>query len=277
MDDLIISAALGTSMTGENGSTSTAFATATQQIAVGGTGMTVAKLRQARNIGLFRRPAHRAAVAVADAVAHVDEIEIGVDLDDVQRAAGKGADAGDVDRMVAAKDDRDRPGFKDRADAGFDIGVAFLGVGVHDIGELYINPAYLSGNHNLKPSEWRHVASHPLVSKMLMDEVGQFPPLVGQIVLEHHERFDGSGYPRGLAGLNIPESARIVTLADVFDALSMKRPYKAPWPMERIITHLKNGAGQHFDPRLVEAFMAILPTILAIQADWNSRERPSNI
>jgi hypothetical protein len=89
----------------------------------GGTDVADAKRGDALDVVLFGGAAHRVAVAVADAVAHIDEIKVGVDLDDMERATRKGADAGDVDRMVAAKDDRDRPGGKDGADAGFDVGV----------------------------------------------------------------------------------------------------------------------------------------------------------
>jgi HD-GYP domain-containing protein (c-di-GMP phosphodiesterase class II) len=117
----------------------------------------------------------------------------------------------------------------------------YLAIGglLHDIGELYINPAYLSGNHNLKPSEWRHVASHPLVSKMLMDEVGQFPPLVGQIVLEHHERFDGSGYPRRAAGDQLSLEGLIVGVADTMCAVF--RSYGRPLDRAEIAMRIVPG------------------------------------
>jgi hypothetical protein len=83
---------------------------------------------------LFCRAAHRVAVTVADAVAHVDEIQMRVDLDDMDGPTGKGADAGDVDRMIAAEDNRNRPCGQNGADSGLDVGVAGLGVGVDDVG-----------------------------------------------------------------------------------------------------------------------------------------------
>jgi putative two-component system response regulator len=92
--------------------------------------------------------------------------------------------------------------------------------------------------------------------------------LAAEVALRHHEKWDGSGYPGGLSGQDIPESARIVALADVFDALSMKRPYKEAWPIDRIMTHLNASAGIHFEPALVTVLSGILPQILDIQRKW---------
>ncbi|WKJ91370.1 HD domain-containing phosphohydrolase [Methylomonas montana] len=96
--------------------------------------------------------------------------------------------------------------------------------------------------------------------------------LAGEIALNHHEKWDGSGYPNGLSAEDIPESARIVAVADVFDALSMKRPYKDAWPLDKTLEFLKENAGSHLESRLVDAFMDILPTILDIKTDWDTRE-----
>ena len=82
----------------------------------------------------------------------------------------------------------------------------------------------------------------------------------------------GSGYLEGLAGEAIPAAARIVAVADVFDALSMKRPYKEAWPLEQVMATLRAGAGRHFDPSLIAAFEGCLPRILEIKADWDQRE-----
>lgn len=87
----------------------------------------------------------------------------------------------------------------------------------------------------------------------------------------HHEQWDGSGYPRGLVGEDIPEMARIVAIADVFDALTTKRPYKEVWPLDRVMETLHSSAGSHFEPRLVEHFTRILPQILDIRQEWDSR------
>jgi putative two-component system response regulator len=90
--------------------------------------------------------------------------------------------------------------------------------------------------------------------------------------LRHHEKWDGSGYPGGLSGQDIPASARIVALADVFDALSMKRPYKEPWAIDRVMAHLQTSAGTHFEPALVTVFFSILPEVLDIQRQWAAAE-----
>jgi response regulator RpfG family c-di-GMP phosphodiesterase len=80
----------------------------------------------------------------------------------------------------------------------------------------------------------------------------------------HHEKFDGSGYPAGLAGDAIPLSARIVAVADVFDALTSKRPYKEAWPVDKALAMLDESAGRHFDPAVVAAFRRSLPRIMEI-------------
>ncbi len=92
------------------------------------------------------------------------------------------------------------------------------------------------------------------------------------MALRHHEKWDGSGYPTGLKGEDIPESARIVALADVFDALSMKRPYKDPWPIEKILAHIRSNSGTHFDPRLISVFEKILPDLLEIHGRWKQKD-----
>lgn len=84
-----------------------------------------------------------------------------------------------------------------------------------------------------------------------------------------HEKWDGTGYPGGLKGDEIPKSSRIVALADVFDALSMKRPYKDPWAPEKILDYIQAGAGAHFEPALVKIFSDILPQFLEVQALWS--------
>lgn len=118
---------------------------------------------------------------------------------------------------------------------------------LHDIGEMYINPEYLRGGTNLKPSEWRHVASHPLVGKMLVDEVGQFSPLVGQIVLEHHERLDGSGYPRRALGDQLSLEGLIVGVADTVCAVF--RSYGRPLARAEIAMRIVPG---QFPPQVTQ-------------------------
>jgi putative two-component system response regulator len=86
-----------------------------------------------------------------------------------------------------------------------------------------------------------------------------------EIALSHHEKWDGSGYPNGLAGAAIPQAGRIVALADVFDALTSVRPYKKAWTVEAAVAMIKENSGKHFDPELVECFLRELPGILEIR------------
>jgi len=89
-----------------------------------------------------------------------------------------------------------------------------------------------------------------------------------EIALTHHEKWDGSGYPLGLAGEDIPESGRITAIADVFDALTSERPYKKPWSVEQAVNFLRDNAGGHFDPRLVALFIDRLDRILEIKETY---------
>lgn len=89
--------------------------------------------------------------------------------------------------------------------------------------------------------------------------------LAASIALHHHEKFDGSGYPRGLAGEAIPIEGRIVAVADVFDALTSARPYKMAWPLEDASDYLHQNRGGHFDPVCVDAFMAVRDAVLEIR------------
>ncbi|WP_278248705.1 HD-GYP domain-containing protein [Chromobacterium violaceum] len=109
---------------------------------------------------------------------------------------------------------------------------------------------------------------YPIGHDILIRSEAPVFKLAAEIALRHHEKWDGSGYPDGLAGEAIPESARIVSLADVFDALTMRRPYKDAWPMKKALATLRQGSGVHFEPRLVEVFDAALPKLLQIKEIW---------
>ena len=88
------------------------------------------------------------------------------------------------------------------------------------------------------------------------------------IALGHHEKYDGSGYPNGLVGDHIPLCARIVAVADVYDALTSLRPYKKPWASAQAFEYITSQAGRHFDPRLVDAFVAMKKEVTQIQNEW---------
>ena len=147
-----------------------------------------------------------------------------------------------------------------------------LAAPMHDTGKLGIPQAILRKPGPLEAHEWDVMKTHPRIGHAIlaMSEAPVFR-LAAEIALRHHEKWDGSGYPDGLKGEAIPQSARIVALADVFDALSMQRPYKQPWAIEKIMEYVQDGAGAHFDPALVQVFFKILPELLAIQQCWEKK------
>jgi putative two-component system response regulator len=140
---------------------------------------------------------------------------------------------------------------------------------MHDIGKIGIPDHILLKPGPLSPEEWAVMRSHPRIGADIIGEHrSTVLRLAREIALGHHEKWDGSGYPQGLAGEAIPASARIVAIADVFDALTTARPYKQAWTVEAAIEQVRRDAGKHFDPTLVELFMGVLPQVLAIRERW---------
>lgn len=148
-----------------------------------------------------------------------------------------------------------------------------LAAPMHDTGKVGIPDTILRKPGPLDAAEWQVMKTHAIIGHHILrrSDAPVFR-MAADIALRHHERWDGSGYPDGLAGADICEAARIVAVADVFDALSMRRPYKEPWPLEQVLAALREGVGNHFEPRLVEAFLDILPRVLEIQANWQRQE-----
>ena len=140
---------------------------------------------------------------------------------------------------------------------------------MHDVGKIGIPDAVLRKPGPLDADEWATMRRHPEIGAEI---IGEYPSgvlqLAREIALAHHEKWDGSGYPRGLAGEAIPLSARIVAIADVFDALTTRRPYKEPWPVQEAMNHIAAQAGKHFDPALVALFAPLLPQLLEVRARW---------
>jgi putative two-component system response regulator len=133
---------------------------------------------------------------------------------------------------------------------------------MHDVGKLGIPDAILQKPGPLDEREWEIMRRHPEIgAEILGDADSGLLQMASRIALAHHEKWDGSGYPAGLAGEAIPVEARIVALADVFDALTSVRPYKPAWPVARAVEFLREQSGLHFEPRLVELFIAALPAI----------------
>lgn len=148
-----------------------------------------------------------------------------------------------------------------------------LAAPMHDTGKIGIPQSILRKPGPLDEAEWAVMRTHPQIGHDILSKSGApVFQLAAEVALCHHEKWDGSGYPGGLAGERIPQSARIVALADVFDALSMRRPYKEPWDIDRITAHINTDSGVHFDPALVRIFSTILPRLLDIQEKWNAEE-----
>ena len=135
------------------------------------------------------------------------------------------------------------------------------GVLLHDIGKIGIPDAILLKPGRLTPEEWQVMRTHPEIGKRLIEKI---PFLQGAIpvVYCHHEKWDGGGYPRGLAGADIPLHARIFAVVDAFDAMTFERPYSKAIPFDAALAEIKRCAGSHFDPRIVESFLRVPQTLL---------------
>lgn len=139
----------------------------------------------------------------------------------------------------------------------YDVRMIEAAAPLHDLGKIAIPDAILLKPGKLEEAELAVMRRHPLIGhELLADSQNRAIQLAGQIALGHHERYDGSGYPHGLAGEQIPLAARIVAVADVFDALLSPRPYKKAWTIEAALDYLREQSGRHFDPRCVEALLA---------------------
>lgn len=140
---------------------------------------------------------------------------------------------------------------------------------MHDIGKIGIPDRILLKPGKLDDEEWEMMQRHAEYgAEILGEHPSPLLQLAREVALFHHERWDGSGYPHGLKGHNIPLSARIVSIADVFDALTSERPYKKAWSEAKAIQLLNDEAGLHFDPELVPLFIGCLPKIRQIQLQY---------
>lgn len=129
-----------------------------------------------------------------------------------------------------------------------------FGALLHDIGKLAIPDAILIKPGKLDEAEMEHMRRHPDIGRELMEQV-DFLRNATDIPYAHHERWDGTGYPRGLRGEEIPLAARIFSIVDVWDALSFPRVYKPAWPEDEVLAYLRNAAGSQLDPQLVQLFL----------------------
>lgn len=148
---------------------------------------------------------------------------------------------------------------------------------MHDIGKIGIPDRILLKPGKLDEEEWNIMRQHPYIGyKIIGDHDSSLLKVAAEIAFTHHEKWNGQGYPRGLKGEVIPLEGRIVAIADVFDALTSVRPYKPAWPIEKAVQLLRDEAGRHFDPDLVELFIGRLPEILAIRSQWQEDDPKSS-
>ncbi|WP_368759022.1 response regulator [Pseudomonas aeruginosa] len=144
---------------------------------------------------------------------------------------------------------------------------------MHDVGKIGIPDAILQKPGKLTEEEWVTMRQHTIIgARIIGDHPSGLLKTAATIALNHHEKWDGSGYPNGLAGEDIPHVARVVALADVFDALTCVRPYKRAWSAEEALDFIIHERGQHFDPELVDAFLGCLSEIFEIQNRWGDSE-----
>ncbi|MBW2700341.1 MAG: GAF domain-containing protein [Deltaproteobacteria bacterium] len=133
---------------------------------------------------------------------------------------------------------------------------------LHDIGKIGISDAILQKRVKLSEDEWETIRNHPLLGDNILGPI-KFLSDAQKVVLRHHERYDGSGYPGRLKGEEIPLEARIIAVADSFDAMTSDRPYRKALSRDVAVAEIKNTSGSQFDPRVVEAFLAIVEDVFA--------------
>lgn len=142
---------------------------------------------------------------------------------------------------------------------------------MHDVGKIGIPDSIIQKAGPLTPEEWVVVKNHPVIGAGIIGRHdNELLEMARVIALTHHEKWDGTGYPRGLRGESIPLVGRIVAIADVFDALTAERPYKAAWPLEEAAAYVEREAGKHFDPQLVPKFLGLLPQVRAIMNQYST-------
>jgi len=140
---------------------------------------------------------------------------------------------------------------------------------LHDVGKIGIPDSILQKPGQLTPEEYEIMKTHTTIgSELLSGSNSKFLKLGEEIALTHHEKWDGSGYPKGLKKENIPLAGRICGLCDVLDALTSNRPYKKAWSLNAAMEEIKKGSGAHFDPHIVDCFFKILPQIYSIHKQY---------
>ena len=140
-----------------------------------------------------------------------------------------------------------------------DIYILEKAAALHDIGKIGIRDSVLQKEGKLTPEEYKHIQEHVEITHNILEKIHMSEDFqqITEIACSHHEKFDGTGYYRKLKGVNIPFGGRILAVSDVFDAITSKRHYRDKMPIEKVVDIIMNGAGSHFDPLVVEKFLAI--------------------
>lgn len=148
--------------------------------------------------------------------------------------------------------------------------ILFNAAPMHDVGKIGVPDRILEKAGPLTPDEWSIVKRHPVIGAGIIGRHNnELLEMARVIALTHHERWDGTGYPRGLRGEAIPLVGRIVAVADAFDALTNTRPYKQAWPVEEAVALLRREAGRQFDPRLVPKLIEMMPQVREIMGHYS--------
>jgi HD-GYP domain-containing protein (c-di-GMP phosphodiesterase class II) len=137
---------------------------------------------------------------------------------------------------------------------------------LHDVGKIGVPDSVLRKPNNLNRKEWEAMQKHPLLAGLMVSKVG-FLEGAMPILLYHHERYDGSGYPFGLAQDRIPLEARIFAVVDAYDAMTSERPYRKAVSPEEALQEIKANAGIQFDPQVVAAFEGVIRRLLIVEED----------
>ncbi len=146
---------------------------------------------------------------------------------------------------------------------------------MHDIGKIGIPDSILQKAGPLDDNEWIVMQSHTQMGEDIIgDDNSELLQMAKAVAISHHEHWDGGGYPKGLAGEDIPMAGRIVAIVDVFDALTSVRPYKRSWAVEDALTYLQDNSGMQFDPKLVPLFVENIDKILAIKEQYFDHATP---
>ena len=129
---------------------------------------------------------------------------------------------------------------------------------LHDIGKLGVPDQILLKPSALTEAEWEIMKKHPVFAYEMLLPIRYLKSSAIDIPYSHHEKWDGTGYPRGLKGEQIPLAARVFAIADVWDAITSDRPYRPAWPKAKALQYMQGQSAKHFDPPLVEAFLKMI-------------------